>query len=64
MLNIHPPTHITDEQEDLEEAYERICIDSLSDELQSCVAEHHWNALQATLSFVERQARAFVEEGR
>jgi hypothetical protein len=53
---------ITDEQEDLEEAYERTRIDSLPLELQSCVAEHHWNALQATRSYVESQARTFVQE--
>ena len=50
---------ITDEQEDMEEAYERVRVESLSPELQALVAEHHWNALQAAPSYTQR---ALAEE--
>lgn len=53
---------ITDEQEDIEEMYERIRIEALPEELQRLVALHHWNALQSVPSYLEQQAGAFVRE--
>jgi hypothetical protein len=53
---------LTDEQEDLDELYERLRIEGLPQDLQALVGEHHWNMLQATPSYVEQQAHAFVQE--
>jgi hypothetical protein len=53
---------ITDEQEDLDELYERLRIEGLPQDLQALVGEHHWNMLQATPSSVEQQAHTFGEE--
>jgi RNA polymerase primary sigma factor len=55
-------TRITDEQETLEEMYERLRIEGLPEELHALVGEHHWNLLQFAPSYVEQQASAFVRE--
>ena len=62
VLNLHLPLSITDEQEDLEEIRERARIDALPEQFQHFVAEHHWQMLQATPSYVECQAQAFALE--
>ena len=59
---IEPPACITEEQEDLEEAYERTRIDGLPDNLKALVGEHHWNMLEHTPSYVEQQAHAWASE--
>jgi hypothetical protein len=53
---------LTDEQEDLDERYERLRVGGLPEELQALVGEHHWNMLQAMPSSVEQHAHAFVQE--
>lgn len=53
---------ITDEQETLDELYERLRIEGLPEAQQALVGEHHWNMLQATPSYVEQQALAFTQE--
>lgn len=62
MLNNTRHVQMTDEQETLDEMYERIRIEALPEEQQRLVALHKWNALQATSSYLEEQARRFVQE--
>jgi hypothetical protein len=43
--------------------YEAIRVESLPEEQQRLVAEHHWNMLQGVPSYLEQRAHVFVQGG-
>jgi hypothetical protein len=53
---------ITEDEETLEEAYERLRIASLSEELQYLLYLHALDQFEAVPSYVEQQARQFARE--
>jgi hypothetical protein len=59
-----PNRPITEEPETLDEAYERLRIDSLTPQQQRLVYRHHLDQLQAVPSYVEQQARTFARESK
>jgi hypothetical protein len=53
---------ITEDEETLEEAYERLRIEALPEELQQLVYLHLLDQFEAVPSYVEQQARRFATE--
>jgi hypothetical protein len=53
---------ITEDQETLDEAYERQRIESMTPEQQQLVYLHYLDQFEAVPSYLEQQARQFVAE--
>jgi hypothetical protein len=53
---------ITEEPETLEEAYERVRIESLSEQEQYLLYLHVLDQFEAVPSYVEQQAKQFAQE--
>ena len=53
---------MTEDQETLEEAYERLRIEALPEELQRLLYLHTLDQFEAVPSYVEQQARQFANE--
>lgn len=56
------PRPITEEPETLEEAYERMRIEALSQDQQRLLFLHLLDQFEAVPSYVEQQARRFASE--